>query len=196
MLNVWVHLVVHWSRYHIPHQTTFILRWAWKVEISSLQPIVTVLAIFNQLHVDPQLYAVIFGESMLNDAVAIVLYGCVTSYQTLICFQRTLDAFRNQIITWASVLKCILRFFSVFIGSLSFGVLIALGCSLLLKHTRLFEYPHLESCIVLLLAYMAYLLPNAIELSGMRAILNVHWLANRDRFFALLRHDHEALHVE
>jgi hypothetical protein len=35
---------------------------------------VTVLSIFNQLKVDPKLYAVIFGESMLNDAVAIVLY--------------------------------------------------------------------------------------------------------------------------
>jgi sodium/hydrogen exchanger-like protein 6/7 len=35
---------------------------------------VTVLAIFKSLRVDPQLYAVIFGESMLNDAVALVLY--------------------------------------------------------------------------------------------------------------------------
>ena len=175
MLNVWVHLVVHRSRYHIPQPYSVYFEVSVDGGIFSFsQLLVTVLAIFNQLHVDPQLYAVIFGESMLNDAVAIVLYGCATSHQPLYSFLRTLDAFRNQIITWGSVLKCILRFFSVFIGSLSFGVLIALGCSLLLKHTRLFEYPHLESCIVLLLAYMAYLLPNAIELSGMRAILNVH----------------------
>ena len=34
---------------------------------------VTVLAIFNALNVDVDLYALVFGESVLNDAVAIVL---------------------------------------------------------------------------------------------------------------------------
>ena len=34
---------------------------------------VTVLAIFHELHVDPDLYTLLFGESVLNDAVAIVL---------------------------------------------------------------------------------------------------------------------------
>ena len=33
----------------------------------------TVLAIFNDLYVDMDLYALVFGESVLNDAVAIVL---------------------------------------------------------------------------------------------------------------------------
>ena len=40
---------------------------------------VTVLAIFNDLNVDVTLYALVFGESVLNDAVAIVLSGWVTS---------------------------------------------------------------------------------------------------------------------
>lgn len=34
---------------------------------------VTVLAIFNELQVDVDLYALLFGESVLNDAVAVVL---------------------------------------------------------------------------------------------------------------------------
>lgn len=37
--------------------------------------VVTVLAIFNDLNVDVDLYALVFGESVLNDAVAIVLAG-------------------------------------------------------------------------------------------------------------------------
>lgn len=37
--------------------------------------LVTVLAIFNDLHVDVNLYAMVFGESILNDAIAIVLVG-------------------------------------------------------------------------------------------------------------------------
>lgn len=35
--------------------------------------IVTVLAIFSELQVDADLYALLFGESVLNDAVAVVL---------------------------------------------------------------------------------------------------------------------------
>ena len=34
---------------------------------------VTVLAIFNELHADGDVYALLFGESVMNDAVAIVL---------------------------------------------------------------------------------------------------------------------------
>ena len=36
---------------------------------------VTVLAIFSDFSVDVTLYALLFGESVLNDAVAIVLSG-------------------------------------------------------------------------------------------------------------------------
>ena len=40
--------------------------------LSATDP-VTILAIFSQLHVDPQLFSIICGESLMNDAVAIVL---------------------------------------------------------------------------------------------------------------------------
>ena len=41
--------------------------------LSATDP-VTILAIFNTYKVDPKLYSVIFGESILNDAVSIVMY--------------------------------------------------------------------------------------------------------------------------
>jgi sodium/hydrogen exchanger-like protein 6/7 len=44
--------------------------------------IVTVLAIFNDLNVDVDLYAIIFGESVLNDAVCLVL----AKYELKFCF--------------------------------------------------------------------------------------------------------------
>lgn len=63
---------------------------------------VTVLAIFSDLNVDTDLYAVVFGESVLNDAVAIVLVQCVsitlftTSGLVLanqrLCFNCTLES--------------------------------------------------------------------------------------------------------
>ncbi|OXB79474.1 UNVERIFIED_CONTAM: hypothetical protein H355_008369 [Colinus virginianus] len=42
---------------------------------------VTVLAIFHELQVDVELYALLFGESVLNDAVAIVLSSSIVAYQ-------------------------------------------------------------------------------------------------------------------
>lgn len=42
-------------------------------DVPAVAPTVTVLAIFNELKVDVDLYALMFGESVLNDAVAIVL---------------------------------------------------------------------------------------------------------------------------
>lgn len=44
--------------------------------ISPTDPL-TILAIFHDMHVDVNLYALVFGESVLNDAVAIVLSGLV-----------------------------------------------------------------------------------------------------------------------
>jgi sodium/hydrogen exchanger-like protein 6/7 len=44
--------------------------------LSATDP-VTILSIFNTYKVDPKLYSIIFGESLLNDAVSIVLYESV-----------------------------------------------------------------------------------------------------------------------
>lgn len=41
--------------------------------LHSVQDPLTILAIFSALHVDVNLYALVFGESVLNDAVAIVM---------------------------------------------------------------------------------------------------------------------------
>ena len=41
--------------------------------ISAVDPVAT-LAIFNALDVDATLHMLVFGESVLNDAVAVVLY--------------------------------------------------------------------------------------------------------------------------
>ena len=45
----------------------------------------TVLAIFSDLNVDMDLYALVFGESVLNDAVAIVLVQYVLHCFLLLC---------------------------------------------------------------------------------------------------------------
>ncbi|WFD30547.1 monovalent cation:H+ antiporter, CPA1 (nhx1) [Malassezia sp. CBS 17886] len=125
--------------------------------LSATDP-VTILAIFNTYQVDPQLYSIIFGESILNDAVSIVMF-------------ETLSKFRNTEITAFSVVYGVGIFLVVFSLSVLAGACFGLVCSLLLKHTRLGTYPELESCIVLLIAYTSYFFSNAVELSGIVSLL-------------------------
>lgn len=49
--------------------------------ISATDP-VSVLAIFKEMDADPNLYAIVFGESIFNDAIGIVMYETVRDLGT------------------------------------------------------------------------------------------------------------------
>lgn len=49
---------------------------------------------------------------------------------------------------------------------MALGVVFGLACSLMLKHSRLNEYPELESCLVILIAYTSYFFSNGLTMSG------------------------------
>lgn len=51
------------------------------------------------------------------------------------------------------------------------GVLFGLGMSLLLKHSHLAHFPHIESCLVALSAYICYFLSTGLTLSGIVSLL-------------------------
>ncbi|KAJ7457001.1 sodium/hydrogen exchanger [Mycena latifolia] len=126
--------------------------------LSATDP-VTILAIFNQYKVDPKLYTVIFGESLLNDAVSIVMY------ETLTQFHGTEEIFIS------SVFKGIGIFLLSFSVSMALGVAFGLGMSLLLKHSSLNLYPSIESCLVALCAYTCYFFSNGMSMSGIVSLL-------------------------
>ncbi|SPC62710.1 probable NHX1 - Na+/H+ exchanger of the prevacuolar compartment - involved in salt tolerance [Ustilago sp. UG-2017b] len=125
--------------------------------LSATDP-VTILAIFNTYKVDPKLYSVIFGESILNDAVSIVMFD-------------TLSTFRGKEIYISSIFHGIGLFLVIFTLSMLLGVCFGLGCSLLLKHSRLSSYPQLESCLVALIAYTSYFFSNGVTMSGIVSLL-------------------------
>ncbi|KAF7759654.1 hypothetical protein Agabi119p4_11349 [Agaricus bisporus var. burnettii] len=125
--------------------------------LSATDP-VTVLAIFNQYKVDPKLYTVIFGESLLNDAVSIVMYD-------------TLTQFHGSEIYFSSLFHGIGIFLLNFSVSMALGVSFGLALSLLLKHSYLHHYSSIESCLVALFAYTSYFLANGLKMSGIVSLL-------------------------
>ncbi|WRT67932.1 sodium/hydrogen exchanger 3 [Kwoniella shivajii] len=125
--------------------------------LSATDP-VTILAIFNTAKVDPKLYSIIFGESILNDAVSIVMY-------------ETLSQFHGEDIYLSSLFHGVGIFLFSFLVSMALGVSFGLACSLGLKHSHLATYPHIESCLVALVAYTSYFFSNGIAMSGIVSLL-------------------------
>ena len=68
------------------------------------------MAVLQRLGANEDLYALVFGESCLNDAVGIVLY-------------RTLTIFLHRGVTAGSVFAGIGSFLGVFLGSMAIGEL-------------------------------------------------------------------------
>ncbi|KAI0696095.1 Sodium/hydrogen exchanger family-domain-containing protein [Cytidiella melzeri] len=125
--------------------------------LSATDP-VTILAIFNQYKVDPKLYTIIFGESLLNDAVSIVMY-------------ETLSQFHGTEIYISSLFHGIGIFLLSFSVSMALGVTFGLAMSLILKHSSLAQYPGIESCLVALSAYTCYFFSNGLSMSGIVSLL-------------------------
>ncbi|KAI9676302.1 MAG: monovalent cation:H+ antiporter, CPA1 (nhx1) [Bathelium mastoideum] len=129
--------------------------------LSATDP-VTILAIFNTYKVDPKLYTVIFGESILNDAIAIVLFETAQKYK---------EGAQAGHLTVFSLFESIGIFLLVFFGSLVIGIIVGIGTSLLLKYTLVRRFPKIESCLVILIAYATYFFANAVHLSGIVSLL-------------------------
>ena len=124
--------------------------------LSATDP-VTILAIFNTYKVDPKLYTIIFGESILNDAVAIVLFETAQRYK---------EGGAAGTLSFISLLEGIGIFLAVFFGSLVIGVVVGVGTALGLKYTYVRRFPKIESCLIILIAYASYFLSNGLHMSG------------------------------
>nr|CAC83608.1 Na+/H+ antiporter, isoform 2 [Solanum lycopersicum] len=127
--------------------------------ISATDP-VTVLSIFQELGTDVNLYALVFGESVLNDAMAISLY-------------RTMSLVRSHMSTDQNYFMITIRFVETFMGSLSAGVGVGFVSALLFKYAGLDidNLQNLESCLFVLFPYFSYMLAEGLGLSGIVSIL-------------------------
>ena len=84
---------------------------------------------------------------------------------------RTLTKFHGSEIHVLSIFHGIGIFLATFGVSMALGVAFGLGVSLLLKHSSLNLYPHIETCLVALAAYTSYFLSNGLSMSGIVSLL-------------------------
>lgn len=125
--------------------------------LSATDP-VTILAIFNTYKVDPKLYTVIFGESILNDAIAIVIFETAQRYKP--------GGIRHGALSVSGAFEAVGYFFLIFFGSMLLGVAVGISTALLLKYTLVRRFPKIESCLVILIAYASYYFANGATMSG------------------------------
>ncbi|KAM6252811.1 sodium/hydrogen exchanger 5 isoform 2-T2 [Porphyrio hochstetteri] len=125
--------------------------------ISAVDP-VAVLAVFEEVHVNETLFIIVFGESLLNDAVTVVLY-------------KVFNSFVEQgpaHIHATDYMKGVASFFLVSLGGTAVGLLFAFLLALITRFTKRVRI--IEPLFVFLLAYIAYLAAEMVSLSSILAV--------------------------
>ncbi|KAM8977422.1 sodium/hydrogen exchanger 1 [Pelodytes ibericus] len=124
--------------------------------ISAVDP-VAVLAVFEEIHINELLHILVFGESLLNDAVTVVLYHLFEEFAAL------------EQLTFREISLGFLSFFVVALGGVFVGLvygIIAAFTSRFTSHIRV-----IEPLFVFLYSYMAYLSAELFHLSGIMALI-------------------------
>ncbi|KPJ07272.1 Sodium/hydrogen exchanger 3 [Papilio machaon] len=125
--------------------------------ISAVDP-VAVLAVFEEIHVDEVLYIVVFGESLLNDAVTVVLYHMFEAYTEMGASQ----------LMYTDFLAGFASFLVVAFGGTCIGVVWGFATGLVTRFTH--EVRVIEPIFIFVMAYLAYLNAEMFHMSGILAI--------------------------
>ncbi|CAL8365452.1 unnamed protein product [Arctogadus glacialis] len=124
--------------------------------VSAVDP-VAVLAVFEEIHINELLHILVFGESLLNDAVTVVLYHLFKEFSAV------------GTVTVLDGVLAVVCFFVVSLGGLLVGAIYGvLGAftSRFTSHTRV-----IEPLFVFLYSYMAYLSAEVFHLSGIMSLI-------------------------
>ncbi|KAK8762921.1 hypothetical protein V5799_034468, partial [Amblyomma americanum] len=123
--------------------------------ISAVDP-VAVLAIFQEVGVNKVLYFLVFGESLLNDAVTVVLYNMMV-------------AFFGSEITAKEIGTGFAAFLSVSLGATFIGCAMGVITAVATKYTH--DVRVVEPLAVLGIAYLSYLTAELVHFSGIISII-------------------------
>ncbi|XP_054711585.1 Na(+)/H(+) exchanger beta-like [Uloborus diversus] len=119
---------------------------------------IAVLAVFEEIHVNEVLYILVFGESLLNDAVTVVLYHMFEGYAEM----------GPQNIITVDYLAGVASFFVVAVGGTLVGIiwgLLAAFVSRFTHHVRV-----IEPLFVFVMSYLSYVSAELFHFSGILAL--------------------------
>ncbi|XP_041422152.1 sodium/hydrogen exchanger 3 isoform X2 [Xenopus laevis] len=125
--------------------------------IAAVDP-VAVLAVFEEVHVNDVLFIIVFGESLLNDAVTVVLYNVFDSFV----------AIGGANVTAEDCVKGVVSFFVVSIGGTLVGIIFAYILSLVTRFTK--HVRIIEPGFIFIISYLSYLTSEMLSLSAILAI--------------------------
>ncbi|KAH0627102.1 hypothetical protein JD844_002507 [Phrynosoma platyrhinos] len=125
--------------------------------IAAVDP-VAVLAVFEEVHVNDVLFIIVFGESLLNDAVTVVLYNVFDSFVSIGAAN----------VTAVDCVKGVVSFFVVSLGGTLIGVVFAFLLSLITRFTK--HVRIIEPGFVFVVSYLSYLTAEMLSLSAILAI--------------------------
>ncbi|XP_076370956.1 sodium/hydrogen exchanger 3-like [Tachypleus tridentatus] len=125
--------------------------------VSAVDP-VAVLAVFEEIHVNEVLYILVFGESLLNDAVTVVLYHMFEGYAEM----------GQKNILPIDYLAGVLSFFVASLGGAFLGVVWGILVAFLSRFTH--HVLIIEPLFVFVLGYLSYLTAELFHLSGIVAL--------------------------
>jgi monovalent cation:H+ antiporter, CPA1 family len=132
--------------------------------ISATDP-VAVVALFEKLGVPPRLKMLVDGESMLNDATAIVAF-------TVVMGIIRSGNFRAGILGQALV-----NVILVLLGGVLVGVVLGLLMRFILEAAK--TNPTIQFAVTLVIAYFAFLIADAFQASGVVAVLSAGLMLGR-----------------
>ncbi|CAI9737055.1 sodium/hydrogen exchanger 1-like [Octopus vulgaris] len=118
---------------------------------------VAVLAIFSEVGVNSNLYILVFGESLLNDGVSVVLYSVMQAYNQMDSI-GSLEIFLG-----------VVKFLVVSVGGLLVGILVGILSAVLTKYT--YHVKVVEPITVFACAFLSYLMADMFELSGIISLI-------------------------
>ncbi|XP_061698465.1 sodium/hydrogen exchanger 2 isoform X2 [Syngnathoides biaculeatus] len=124
--------------------------------ISAVDP-VAVLSVFEDVSVNEQLYIVVFGECLFNDAVTVVLYNMFTFVAEM------------PVVEPVDVFLGVARFLVVGSGGMAFGALFGFVAAFTTRFTS--EVREIEPLFIFMYSYLAYLVAELFAISSIMAIV-------------------------
>ncbi|XP_067299552.1 sodium/hydrogen exchanger 2 [Pseudorasbora parva] len=124
--------------------------------ISAVEP-VAVLTVFEDIGIHEQLYIVVFGECLFNDAVTVVLYNLFNHVAV------------TPVVEAGEVFLDIGNFFVVGLGGVLLGLLFGFVAAFTTRFTG--KVREIEPLIIFLYSYLAYLLAELFAISSIMAIV-------------------------